>query len=181
MDRLLAFRRLREQQDREYELAMKLDRKKQRLKKEKEEERKRLKEEKLEKLRARANLRDMLKVKLMNEPVSDNVADCTRCVIRMPNGSKFNRIFCMDSPMEQLYIFLMVNDESLNDFRINTNCPRREIPPPKFLLTNQAEASISGSSSSSSDGDDVGDDGGMTFRQFGFSKSEALFVAILEA
>ncbi|ESO04188.1 hypothetical protein HELRODRAFT_172534 [Helobdella robusta] len=179
MDRMeqLSNQSIREQQDNEYLQSLK-----ERLKKEREQEKRRMEEERLEKHRSRTDLREMLRTKLMDEPDADSAAECTRCLIRLPNGLRLDRRFHMDSPLEQLYIFLMLHESSPNEFRINTNYPRREIPPPKFLSTNQVEGSISSSPSGSSGGNDVDDGGcGMTFRQFGFNKTEALFVLDLEA
>lgn len=126
---------IRQQQDQAYEESLKADREKARLKKEKEEAR--LNAEKLEKERIAAeiaretevvNRRQTLRNQLaeIGEPDANN-PESIKVLIKLPTGSRHQRIFLKNEPVKNLYNFVFSHEECPNNFEIAINFPHKVV------------------------------------------------------
>lgn len=126
---------IRQEQDQAYELSLKADREKAKLKKEQEEAR--LNAEKLEKQRldeevARENAiiekRAALR-KLFEETPEPNPSneETVKLLIKLPNGNRHQRIFRRHDALSELYKFVFMHEDCPRSFEIAINFPHKVV------------------------------------------------------
>lgn len=156
---------IRRQQDEAYKESLKADQEKERKRREEQElkdrqemeERNKILEEQKRKEDIRRRKIDLLD-QVKDEPPLDSPSTI-RLMIKLPGGTRLERRFCKDDSLKFLYYFVFCHDESPDTFQIVTNFPRRVVPCEP--TENCPEP--------------------PTFEEFGFGKSEMLFVQDLEA
>lgn len=154
---------IRQMQDQAYEESLKMDREKARLKREKEEakaEEERLEKERIEREIANENeienKRQRIRSKLAEsiEPDASH-PESIKVLIKLPTGSRHQRIFKKSEPVRNLYNFVYANEECPRNFEIASNFPHRVVE-----CTEESE---------------------QTFEESGINQSMLLFVNDLDA
>lgn len=126
---------IRKEQDQAYEESLKIDREKARVKKEKEDalkEAERLEQQKIvdelakekELMNKRIELRKILAE--TSEPDASDPASI-KLLIKLPSGSRHQRIFLRIDPLSELYKFVFSQEECPNSFEIAINFPHKVV------------------------------------------------------
>ncbi|GIY86534.1 FAS-associated factor 2 [Caerostris extrusa] len=156
---------IRQQQDEAYKESLKADQEKERRKREEQEVKAMQEREERNKLLEEQKRKEDIqrqKIELASqipeEPPLDH-PNTIRLMIKLPAGSRLERRFQREESLKFLYYFVFCHPESPDSFQIVTNFPRRVVPCEP--TENNPEP--------------------PTFSDFGFGKSEMLFVQDLEA
>jgi FAS-associated factor 2 len=128
-------RSIRDEQDKAYQESLAVDREKERIKKEKEEAN--LNAERLEKQRIEDDIakeNDIIKKRTALRQLLEETAEpdsthplSIKLLIKLPNGSRHQRIFLRTDSLCELYKFVFSKEDCPNNFEIAINFPKKVI------------------------------------------------------
>jgi len=156
---------IRQQQDEAYQESLRADQEKEKKKRE-EQELKALKEmEERNKIIEEQKRKEEIqrrKIELLDEMPQeppDDGPNTIRLMIKLPTGTRLERRFERDQSLKFLYYFVFCHADSPDSFQVVTNFPRKNVPCEPTESCPEPP----------------------TFEEFGFGRSEMLFVQDLEA